>query len=82
MENGVHKDVHIREGEFFLLPAKIPHSPQRSTDSCGLVIERRRDLSETDCVRWFVPSTSDVLYEKWFHCKDLGVELIPLIKGW
>jgi 3-hydroxyanthranilate 3,4-dioxygenase len=21
------------------------------------------------------------LYEKWFHCKDLGVELIPLIKA-
>lgn len=82
LENNVHKDVVIKEGEFFLLPARIPHSPQRSANSCGLVIERRRTADETDCVRWFVPESSNVLYEKWFHCKDLGIELIPLIKNY
>ena len=81
LENNVHKDIVIKEGEFFLLPARIPHSPQRTANSCGLVIERRRLLDETDCVRWFVPDSSKVLYEKWFHCKDLGKELVPLIKS-
>ena len=80
LENGQHKDIHIKEGEFFLLPGRIPHSPQRTANSIGLVIERRRDLNETDGVRWFVPNTSDPLYEKWFYCKDLGSELVPLIK--
>ncbi|RNA27386.1 3-hydroxyanthranilate 3-4-dioxygenase [Brachionus plicatilis] len=80
IENGQHRDVHIKEGEFFLLPARIPHSPQRTAGSIGLVIERKRSLDETDAVRWFVPNSTQVLYEKWFHCKDLGTELIPLIK--
>lgn len=80
IENGKHRDVVIREGEFFLLPARIPHSPQRTANSVGLVIERKRLVKETDGVRWMVPGTTDPLYEKWFHCKDLGSELGPLIK--
>lgn len=81
LENGHHKDIHIRQGEVFILPARIPHSPQRTADSVGLVIERRRQADEIDGVRWLVPHTPNPLYEKWFHCKDLGTELIPLIKA-
>lgn len=75
-----HRDVHIREGEMFLLPARVPHSPQRTAGSIGLVIERRRIPGELDGVRWFVPGSIESLYEKWFPCKDLGIELVPLIK--
>ena len=80
IENGKHRDVVIRQGEFFLLPARIPHSPQRTANSIGLVIERKRLVKEMDGVRWMVPGSTDTLYEKWFHCKDLGSELGPLIK--
>lgn len=80
LENGKHKDVPIRQGEMFLLPARVPHSPQRTAGSIGLVIERRREPTELDGVRWFVPNSPDALYEKWFPCKDLGLELAPLIK--
>lgn len=80
LENGRHKDVNIAEGEMFLLPGRVPHSPQRSAGSIGLVIERRREPGELDGVRWFVPGSSQPLYEKWFPCKDLGTELVPLIK--
>lgn len=82
IENGKHKDVVIKEGEFFVLPARIPHSPQRTANSIGLVIERKRLLHETDGVRWLVPNTVEALYEKWFYCKDLGTELVPLIKNY
>lgn len=81
LENGRHKDVPIREGEMFVLPARVPHSPQRTAASIGLVIERRREPGELDGVRWFVPASTQPLYEKWFPCKDLGVELAPLIKA-
>ncbi len=82
IENGQHKDIIIKEGEMFLLPARIPHSPQRKADSIGLVIERRRSTAEIDAVRWYVPESVNTLYEKWFHCKDLGIELVPLIKDY
>jgi 3-hydroxyanthranilate 3,4-dioxygenase len=42
IENGEFKDVWIREGEVFLLPGNIPHSPNRFQDTIGLVIELPR----------------------------------------
>ncbi|XP_028324704.1 3-hydroxyanthranilate 3,4-dioxygenase [Gouania willdenowi] len=80
IENGKHKDIHIREGEMFLLPARIPHSPQRQAQTVGLVMERRRLLTETDCLRYYVDNTTDILFEKWFYCQDLGTQLVPIIK--
>uniref|UniRef100_A0A8C9T3K8 3-hydroxyanthranilate 3,4-dioxygenase n=1 Tax=Scleropages formosus TaxID=113540 RepID=A0A8C9T3K8_SCLFO len=80
VENGKHKDVHIREGEMFLLPARIPHSPQRQANTVGLVVERRRLPSELDCLRYYVDNTTDVLFEKWFYCEDLGTQLVPVIQ--
>ncbi|XP_030628649.1 3-hydroxyanthranilate 3,4-dioxygenase [Chanos chanos] len=80
VENGKHKDVHIREGEMFLLPARIPHSPQRFANTVGLVVERRRLRTETDCLRYYVDNSTDILFERWFYCENLGTQLIPIIK--
>ena len=38
-ENGNPVDIPIREGEMFLLPARIPHRPERPAGTVGLVIE-------------------------------------------
>ncbi|XP_051868989.1 3-hydroxyanthranilate 3,4-dioxygenase isoform X1 [Pristis pectinata] len=80
LEKGKHKDVHIREGEMFLLPARIPHSPQRQANTVGLVFERTRLESELDALRYYVGNSTDVLFEKWFYCMDLGTQLAPVIK--
>ncbi|KAI4873349.1 hypothetical protein NFI96_022033 [Prochilodus magdalenae] len=80
IENGKHKDVHIREGEMFLLPARIPHSPQRQANTVGLVVERRRLHSETDCLRYYVDNSTDILFERWFYCENLGTQLVPVIE--
>ncbi|XP_012682767.1 3-hydroxyanthranilate 3,4-dioxygenase isoform X2 [Clupea harengus] len=80
VENGKHKDIHIREGEMFLLPARIPHSPQRQANTVGLVVERRRLLTETDALRYHVDNSTDILWERWFYCKNLGTQLAPVIK--
>ncbi|XP_076038700.1 3-hydroxyanthranilate 3,4-dioxygenase-like [Oratosquilla oratoria] len=80
LEGGKFKDVIIKEGEVFLLPGKIPHSPQRFDNTVGLVIERERMKTELDCLRYFVGDTTETLFEKWFYCEDLGTQLGPVIK--
>ncbi|KAM8945430.1 3-hydroxyanthranilate 3,4-dioxygenase [Pelodytes ibericus] len=79
LENGKHKDIYIKEGEMFLLPARIPHSPQRYENTVGLVIERRRGETERDGLRYYVEDSTEVLFEKWFFCEDLGKQLAPVI---
>ncbi|XP_063775879.1 3-hydroxyanthranilate 3,4-dioxygenase [Pseudophryne corroboree] len=79
IENGVHKDIHIKEGQMFLLPARIPHSPQRFPHTVGLVFERRRLKTEKDGLRYYIDNSSEVLFEKWFYCENLGTQLGPII---
>ena len=80
LTEGKFVTVHIREGDVFLLPGRIPHSPQREKDTVGLVIERERLLSETDGLRYYVGDTTDTLFERWFYCNDLGTQLKPVIE--
>eukprot|EP00095_Tigriopus_kingsejongensis_P006083 maker-scaffold712_size108441-snap-gene-0.30 protein:Tk06083 transcript:maker-scaffold712_size108441-snap-gene-0.30-mRNA-1 annotation:"3-hydroxyanthranilate -dioxygenase" len=81
LEHGSFRDVHIREGEVFLLPGKIPHSPQREANTVGLVIERERlQDKETDGLRYYLDDGStNALFERWFFCQDLGSQLGPII---
>ncbi|KAH7730417.1 Protein HAAO-1 [Aphelenchoides avenae] len=80
IEEGVPKDVPIKQGEIFLLPARIEHSPQRFANTVGCVIERTRKDTEFDCLRYFVPNTTEVLWERWFHLEDVVKDLPPRIK--
>jgi 3-hydroxyanthranilate 3,4-dioxygenase len=80
-EHGQPKSIPIRQGEIFLLPGRIPHSPQRKAGTVGLVTERERLPEEKDGLRWYTrDATGRVLYEEWFHCTDLGVQLAPVIQ--
>lgn len=82
VENGAFRDVLVREGECFLLPARLPHSPQRSDGSVGLVVERRRRPHEKDRLRWYCPGCGGVTHEASFHCLDLGSQLKPRIEAY
>jgi len=50
---GRRQVVKIREGEIFLCPANIAHSPRRGPDTWGLVIERKRRADEHEQFLWF-----------------------------
>ena len=41
-DQGKHQDVVIKQGEIFLLPPSVPHSPRRPANTVGLVIEQKR----------------------------------------
>ncbi len=80
IEDGKVRDIPIREGEMFLLPPRIPHSPQRPANTIGLVIERRREESEEDHLRWFCEQCGEILYDANFQLVDLGKQLKPIIE--
>ncbi|MGE0433656.1 MAG: 3-hydroxyanthranilate 3,4-dioxygenase [Planctomycetota bacterium] len=83
-ENGAARDIPIREGEIFLLPPLVPHSPQRPADTVGLVIERqrRKEKNENDGVRWYCDNCGEIVHEVQFFCTNLGTQLKPVIEAY
>ncbi len=80
-QDGKPVDVEIKEGEMFLLPAKVPHSPGRIEGSIGLVIERVRKGSEyKDGLMWFCDKCNHKLYEEYFHLTDIEKDFLPVFK--
>ena len=45
--------VKIKEGEIFVCPGGLPHSPRRFENTWGLVIERKRLPGEKEEFGWF-----------------------------
>jgi 3-hydroxyanthranilate 3,4-dioxygenase len=76
--DGRPRDVPIREGEIFLLPPRIPHSPQRPKDTVGLVLERRRLPHELDTFLWICDGCGAELYRESFHLTDIVQQLPPI----
>lgn len=81
MENGIPRDVPINEGDIFLLPPKVPHSPQRLKNTVGLVIERKRRSGELDGFQWYCDNCHSLLYEKYLPLTDIVKQLPPIFNG-
>ena len=79
VEEGQFRDIIIKEGDIFLLPPWIPHSPQRFENTVGLVIERKRRPEEKDGLRWYCHECGNILFEETFHLQDITKDLIPVI---
>lgn len=98
IQQGKRKLVKINQGQVYLLPSRIPHSPQRQVDTFGLVVERKRAPDEVDGLRWYrdfeQPDTSctggatgsahphGVLWDRFFYCGDLEKDLVPVVKAY
>lgn len=78
IDNGVSKDVHIKEGDIYLLPPKVPHSPQRGANTVGLVIEYKRAKGMKDALLWFCENCTTKLYEEDFTLQNIETDL-PVI---
>ena len=72
------RDSPIRAGESFLLPPRVPHSPQRMPDSIGMVIERKRLAHEDDGLMWFCENCNEKIYEEYFHLVDIENDFPPV----
>ena len=72
------QDFPIAEGEIFLLPPNVPHSPQRPLNTVGLVIERKRLKDEIDSLVWFCDKCHSQVYKESFHLTDIVKQFPPL----
>lgn len=77
-ENGKKKVMELGPGDLYLHPAKIPHSPVRTENSIGLVIERKRaGKGFKDGLLWFCDACNHNLHEVYFELKDIETDFLP-----
>ena len=81
IENGKPVDIPINEGEIFLLPGGVPHSPQRPPNSVGLVIERYREEGQDDGFMWYCENCGNKLYEEYAYVTDIVAQLPPIMEN-
>ena len=70
-ENGKAVEIPINEGDIFLLPPGVPHSPIRGENTVGLVMERKRRENEKDGLLWFCESCNHKLFERYFSLGNI-----------
>lgn len=82
LDNNFNRDeIHIHEGEIFLLPPKVPHSPQRPPGTIGLVIERKRLPHEQDGFLWLCQKCGHKLHEEKIHLVHIVKQLPPIFES-
>ena len=79
VQDGSFVDIPIKEGEIFLLPPGVPHSPQRFDSTVGLVVERQRRIDELDGFMWYCESCGEKLHEEYLHVADIVTDLPPVL---
>ena len=79
-EDGRVRDIPIRAGEVFYLPPRVPHSPQRSAGSVGLVVERKRLPGEADGLMWFCERCNHKLFEEYFGLGNVETDFPPVFE--
>ncbi|MER5360361.1 3-hydroxyanthranilate 3,4-dioxygenase [Streptomyces sp. NPDC002785] len=80
-EDGL-RTVHIRQGEAWLLPGNVPHSPQRpDAGSIGLVIERVREEGTLEKFQWYCPDCATKIHEVELQVRDIVADLPPVFAG-
>jgi len=80
MQDGRSVDYALDGGDVFLLPARVPHSPQRSAGSIGLVVERRRLPGENDGFQWYCERCAALLYEEHFVLENIETQFPPVFE--
>lgn len=80
-EGGERKTMELGPGDMYLNPGRVPHSPERSEGSIGLVVERKRSgLDMKDGLLWFCENCNNKLYEVYFPLKNIEVDFLRHFK--
>ncbi len=78
-DRGKFERIPLKEGDIFLLPAHVRHSPQRpETGSLCTVIERNRPEGVVDAFEWYCASCAGLVVRKEVQLQSI-VEDLPVI---
>jgi 3-hydroxyanthranilate 3,4-dioxygenase len=73
------RDVEIRAGEVFMLPAHVRHSPRRTDpDGVGIVVEFARPDGVVDGFEWFCEGCHHLLHRVEVAVASIVDDLPPL----
>ncbi|WNJ92760.1 3-hydroxyanthranilate 3,4-dioxygenase [Bosea sp. 685] len=82
VDDGEHYEVTIREGEIFLLPPHVRHSPQRPQEgSIGLVIEPKRPDGWLDAFEWYCFDCKKLVHRVELDLVSIVDDLPPLYRA-
>ncbi|MEU6999689.1 3-hydroxyanthranilate 3,4-dioxygenase [Nonomuraea sp. NPDC046570] len=74
--------VHIREGQMWLLPPNLPHSPQRpEPGSIGFLVERVRPEGVLEKFQWYCLDCSHLVHEVELQVRDIVADLPPVFEA-
>lgn len=77
-KEGKRERIEMQAGDLYLLPAKIPHSPVRTENSVGLVIEKKRKgTAPKDGLLWYCESCNHLLHEVYFELTNIETDFLP-----
>lgn len=77
-----HRDILIKEGDIFFLPAHVRHSPQRPVaGSLGLVVEPKRPPGEKDAFEWYCLACHSLVHRIEVILESIVRDLPPLYKN-
>ncbi|OPC80309.1 3-hydroxyanthranilate 3,4-dioxygenase [Embleya scabrispora] len=75
-------DIPIDEGDVFLLPPHVRHSPQRpEPGSVGLVIESTRAEGEVDAFEWYCVECHHLVHRSPVQVRSIVDDLPPLFEA-
>ncbi len=76
------RDIVIGEGEVFLLPGHVRHSPQRpDPDSVGLVVEYNRPPGAVDGFEWYCEECHHLVHRVEVQLGSIVDDLPPLFEA-
>ncbi|KAJ4296283.1 3-hydroxyanthranilic acid dioxygenase [Kalmusia sp. IMI 367209] len=81
IDDGQFRDIHINEGDMFLLPPNTPHNPVRFANTVGIVLEQERPKESVDRLRWYCQDCAEMVHEASFHCMDLGTQIKEAVEN-
>ncbi|MDH7795965.1 MULTISPECIES: 3-hydroxyanthranilate 3,4-dioxygenase [unclassified Beijerinckia] len=81
-DDGKFYDVPIRQGDIFMLPPHVRHSPQRPQEgSIGLVVENKRPAGVKDAFEWFCFNCGEKVHRVEVLLTSIVRDLPPLFEA-